>query len=117
MANPFTNTIKFLTAINVIADGTPKNEVQLLCRVQTVNAIEGFFLKDGKHVLTKNKANITENGKFYNIRNDVELKRLESKLTLISNMLQYTPVNLLANLLDGSNVEKGDILFGKWNSI
>jgi len=106
----------FLPAL-VITDGTPKNEVQLLCRVQTVNAIEGFFLKDDQHVLTKNKANITENGKFYNIRNDVELKKLESKPTLISNMLQYTPVNLLPNFLDGTNIEKGDILFGKWNLI
>jgi hypothetical protein len=106
----------FLPAL-VIADGTPKNEVQFLCRAQTVNAIEGFFLKDGQYVLTKNKANITENGKFMNIRNDVELKQLESKPTLISNMLQYTPVNLLPNFLDGSNVENGDILFGKWKAI
>jgi hypothetical protein len=106
----------FLPAL-VIADGTPKNEVQFLCRAQTVNAIEGFFFKKGRHVLTKNKDNITENGNFYNIRNDVKLKRLESKPTLISNMLQYTPANLLPNLLDGTNIEKGDILFGKWNFI
>ena len=106
----------FLPAL-VIADGTPKNEVQFLCRVQTVHSIESFFIKKGRHVLTKNKANITENGNFYNIRNDVKLKRLESKPTLISNMLQYTPANLLPNLLDGSNIEKGDILFGKWKVI
>jgi len=106
----------FLPAL-VIADGTPKNEVQFLCRVQTVNSIESFFLKKGRYVLTKNDGNITKDGKFMNIRNDVELKELESKPTLISNMLQYTPANLLSNLLDGSNVEKGDILFGKWNSI
>jgi hypothetical protein len=43
------------------------------------------------------------------------LKQLKSKPTLIGNMLQYTPANLLSNLLDGSNIEKGDILFGKLN--
>jgi len=106
----------FLPAL-VIADGTPKNEVQFLCRVQTVNAIEGFFLKKDRNVLSKNKANIVEDGKYITIRNDVELKQLESRPTLISNMLQYTPPNLLSNLLDGSNIKNGDILFGKWNPI
>jgi len=106
----------FLPAL-VIADGTPKNEVQFLCRVQTVHSIECFFLDKGQHILTMNVANISKDGEFMNIRNDVELKRLESKPTLISNMLQYTPANLLSSLLDGTNVEKGDILFGKWNSI
>jgi hypothetical protein len=42
---------------------------------------------------------------------------MELKPTLISNMLQYTPINLIPNLIDGSNVEKGDLLFGKWNPI
>jgi len=106
----------FLPAL-VIADGTPKNEVQFLCRAQTVNSIESFFYEKDLYVLTKKKSNITEKGKFFNIHNDVELKQLEPKPTLISNMIQYTPANLLPNLLDGSNVEKGDILFGKWNSI
>jgi len=106
----------FLPAL-VIADGTPKNEVQFLCRMQTVHAIEDFFQKKGQPVLSKNNANISRDGKFITVRNDVELKQLESKPTLISNMLQYTPANLLPNFLDGSNVEKGDILFGRWNPI
>jgi hypothetical protein len=107
----------FLPAL-VISDGTPKNEVQFLCRMQTVNAIENFFEKKGKFVLSKNKENVSwEDNRLITIRNDVELKHLESKPTLISNMLQYTPANLLPNLLDGSNNKKGDILFGKWNPI
>jgi hypothetical protein len=106
----------FLPAL-VIADGTPKNEVQFLCRMQTVDAVESFFLKIGQHVLSKNKANILRENQYITIRNDVELKKLESKPTLITNMLQYTPANMLPNLLDGSNIEKGDILFGKWNPI
>jgi hypothetical protein len=106
----------FLPAL-VIADGNPKNEVQFLCRAQTVNAIEGFFLKKGQLVLSKNKNNIFKEDKYIFIRNDVRLKQLEEKPTLISNMLQYTSANLLSNLIDGSNIEKGDILFGKWNPI
>jgi hypothetical protein len=31
---------------------------------------------------------------------------------LITNLLQYTPANLALNLLDGSNVRKGDLLYG-----
>jgi hypothetical protein len=45
------------------------------------------------------------------IKNDVFLKDLEKKPTLISNMLQYTPINLIKNLIDGTNVEKEDLLF------
>jgi hypothetical protein len=48
------------------------------------------------------------------ILNDVLLKELEPKPTLISNLLQYTPANLALNLLDGSNVRKGDLLYGAW---
>jgi hypothetical protein len=106
----------FLPAL-VIADGTPKNEVQFLCRMQTINAIENFFEKKDQKVLSKNKNNISREDSFITIRNDVALKQLEPKPTLISNLLQYTPANLLPNLLDGSNIEKGDILFGKWNPI
>jgi len=106
----------FLPAL-VIVDGTPRNEVQFLCRMQTVDEIERYFLGIERKVLSKNKKNIFRGNGFITIRNDVELKQLEPKPTLISNLLQYTPANLLPNLIDGSNVEKGDILFGKWNPI
>jgi ribosomal protein L32 len=46
----------FLPAL-IIADGTPKNEVQFLCRMQNVNAIENFFEKQDQKVLSKNKNN------------------------------------------------------------
>jgi hypothetical protein len=85
--------------------------------MQTVNAIELFFFNKGRCVLSRNKENIFRENQFMTIRNDVPLHQLESKPTLITNMLQYTPINLLPNLMDGSNVEKGDILFGKWNPI
>ncbi|GBU28643.1 hypothetical protein R84B8_02203 [Treponema sp. R8-4-B8] len=109
----------FLPAL-VVSDGTPKNEVQFLCRVQTTNAIEEFYRNkyNEKPVLTAKKENILNRkseGKILKaIRNDVSLKELSPKPTLISNLLQYTPANLALNLIDGSNFEKGDVLFGAW---
>jgi hypothetical protein len=126
----------FLPAL-VIADGTPKNEVQFLCRVQTMNAIERFYLNKGIKVLSLNEENIIKRegpetvrterkvkepaapvtfvnrlfhpkaagpGKTVNkhtitgIRNDVLLKEMEAKPALISNLIQYTPSNLVFNL-------------------
>jgi hypothetical protein len=46
------------------------------------------------------------------ILNDVYLYHLEEKPTLITNLIQYTPLNLIPNIIGGSNVEKGDMLFG-----
>jgi hypothetical protein len=48
------------------------------------------------------------------ILNDALLKEMEPKPALITNLLQYTPANLALNLLDGSNVRKGDLLYGAW---
>ena len=31
-----------------------------------------------------------------------------------TNMIQYTPFNLILNLIDGTNVRKGDFLFDQW---
>ena len=106
----------FLPAL-VISDGTPKNEVQFLCRMQTVEAIEKFFLRKGQKVLSRNKGNIHKDNELITVRNDVELHKLDSKPTLITNMLQYTQPDLIGNLIDGTNVEKGDILFGKWRPV
>jgi|GEM_PF-1192026 len=108
----------FLPAL-VVSDGTPKNEVQFLCRVQAANAIERFYSDKGKKVLSSNVENILErrdkNGETKKaIRNDVLLKELSPKPTLIVNLLQYTPVNLVINLIDGTNYQKGDVLYGSW---
>jgi hypothetical protein len=107
----------FLPAL-VIVDGTPKNEVQFLCRTQTVNAIEEFYRNKGKDVLSKKKENVmireAEGKTLRAIRNDVSLKQLSAKPALVSNLLQYTPANLALNLIDGSNYQKGDVLFGAW---
>jgi hypothetical protein len=37
---------------------------------------------------------------------------MEEKPTLISNLIQYTPANIVLNLIEGSNVKNGDLLFG-----
>lgn len=99
----------------VIADGTPKSETQFLCRTQTMHAIEDFYGKKGIKVLSRNKENmVRKQKKCTGILNDVLLKEMEPKPTLITNLLQYTPANLVLNLLDGSNVRKGDMLYGVW---
>jgi hypothetical protein len=79
-----------------------------------MNAIEKYFLEKGKQVLTKNSANIITDSTsgFKAVKNDVMLLELEQKPTLIANMLQYTPANLAINLIDGTNVKKGDVLYG-----
>ncbi|MCL2042499.1 MAG: hypothetical protein FWG89_00010 [Treponema sp.] len=98
----------------VISDGTPKNEVQFLCRSQTIEAIEKYFKQINMYVLTRRKKNIVQRGNLRAIKNDVYIKDMEKKPTLITNMIQYTPYKYILNLIDGTNVEKGDLLFNEW---
>ncbi|MCL2193678.1 MAG: hypothetical protein FWB78_09815 [Treponema sp.] len=119
----------------VIVDGTPKNEVQYLCRMQTVEAIEKFYAKKGRKVLTTTQRNVVrfEKGSRFlgkllhtngvitttatsnraAILNDVLLDEMQERPSLISNLIQYTPADLAINMLEGTNVEKGDYLFGR----
>jgi hypothetical protein len=112
----------FLPAL-VIVEGTPKNEVQFLCRIQTMEAIEKYYQGNGKKVLSKRKTNIVKKvipDEYYKtgtktisgIKNDVLLKEMEATPTLITNLIQYTPANIVLNLIEGSNVKHGDLLFG-----
>ena len=128
----------FLPSI-VIVDGTPKNECQFLCRIQTMNAIEDYYSKKGIKVLSRKESNIvewdandikTQNESssstaqlfkpktkkvkkiVHGIRNDVLIKEMEDKPTLISNLIQYTPSNIVINLIEGTNVRNRDLLFG-----
>jgi hypothetical protein len=105
----------FLPAL-IIADNTPKNEVQFLCRNQTMDTVEKYFMAVGKKVLTKKNGNVlTDNATGLKaVKNDVPMNEMAKKPTLIANMLQYTPANLAINLMDGSNIEKGDVLYGWW---
>ena len=105
----------FLPAL-IIADETPRNEVQYLCRNQTMNAVEKYFLNIGKNVLTKKRSNIIPDSTraLRAIKNDINIQELQQKPTLITNILQYTPANLVINLIEGTNAQKGDVLFGYW---
>jgi len=98
----------------IISDGTPKNEVQFLCRVQTIEAVEKYFAPKNICVLTKKKDNVVQKNGLRAIKNDVYIKQLDKKPTLITNIIQYTPFNLIMNLVDGTNVEKGDLIFDEW---
>jgi ribosomal protein L32 len=99
----------------IITDGTPKNQVQHLCRVQIIHALESFYKEMfKKNVLTTNKRNIVQYENTKNIWNDVLLEELTPKPTLVSNLLQYSPANCIINLVEGVNIKKGDFLFGGW---
>jgi hypothetical protein len=86
-----------------------------LCRVQTIDAVETYFSRKNTRVLTKNAQNIVRQDGLTGIKNDVYIKALDEKPTLITNIVQYTPFNFIMNLVDGTNVEKGDLLFNEWN--
>ena len=102
----------------VIVDRIPKNEVQFLCRVQTVDAIESFYhLHKGRQVLTKNKSNVLKQGNKMAIVNDVNLEELSQKPVLVSNLLQYTPPDLVLSLVEGKNLANRDPLYGVWRSL
>jgi len=130
----------FLPAL-VIADGTPKSEVQFLCRIQTMEAIENFYGAKGIKVLSRNEKNVVKKefdsktktvqnikhsflDQLFNttpktrqivsgIKNDVLIKEMEEDPTLITNLIQYTPANIVMNLIEGTNVKNGDLLFGR----
>jgi len=65
-------------------------------------------------VLTKEKSNIMYKGGIRAFKNDVLIMDLEGKPTLITNIIQYTPFRLITNFIDGTNVEKGALLFDEW---
>jgi hypothetical protein len=99
----------------VISDGTPRNECQFLCRIQTAHAIEDFYeVHFHKPVMSRKKENIIVKKYKKAVHADILLEELQEKPTLISNLIQYTPINLIPNLLDGTNKEKGDVLYGAW---
>jgi len=111
------NCDSFFIPSLIISDSTPKKEVQFLCRVQTIDAVEKYMLSKNTEVLTKDKSNIVNKDNLRAIRNDVSIMDLEEKPTLITNIIQYTPFRLIMNFIDGTNVEKGDLLFDEWKKV
>jgi hypothetical protein len=85
----------------IIVDGSPKNTVQYLCRMQIIDAIE-VYMQETYHenVLTQNKKNLRcrEDG-MVACANDLVISKLEKKPTLIVNFIQYTPPPFILNRL------------------
>lgn len=99
----------------VICCGSPRSEVQDLCRVQTVFAIEKFFLDQDKEVLTRNPRNIKVNDKGLRaIINDVYIDHLRERPTLIANFVKHTPPRLVPSFISAKNISNKTLLFGLW---
>ena len=105
----------FLPAL-VICDGTPKQEVQFLCRMQTLEAVESFYAAHKQiQVLSRKTLNLVENSTgLKGLVNDVKIADLQTKPTLIANLLQYTPVPLILSFIEGHNLKQKDVLYGAW---
>jgi hypothetical protein len=88
----------------VISDGTPRNETQFLCEMQTMNAIEKFAQEQEAAILMREGENILYREGFSGLRNDVWLRDLEPKPTLLVNLLQYTPPDWMLNLINGKQI-------------
>ena len=99
----------------VICCGEPRSEVQDMCRVQTVYAVEEFYFAQGKDVLTRNPKNIKANEKGRRaIINDVYIDDLKERPTLIANMVKHTPPRLVPSFISAGNIPNKTLLFGLW---
>ena len=100
----------------IIVDGSPKNAVQYLCRMQVIDAVEVYM--DAEYhepVLTKNRKNLRiREDNLVGCLNDLEIHKMEKKPALISNFLQYTPLPLMLNFIEGKNIVQGDVIFDNW---
>lgn len=101
----------------LIVDGSPKNSIQYLCRLQVIDAIEIYMEKTfNEKVLTKNMKNIRRReDEMFACANDLVISKLENKPTLITNFIQYTPPPLILNFIDQTNIEKNDVVFDIWH--
>jgi hypothetical protein len=74
---------------------------------QTLNSLldahESEFLNADK---SKYRKNIIQKGNLKAIKKDVYIKDLDDTPTLITNIIQYTPYNLIMNLIDGTMLKK-----------
>ena len=108
------NCKHYFLPLLIVSDGTPRNQSQFLCKLQTLQNVEDFYKrKFEKLVLTKNlnnKFDIEEN-KF--IRNDTNINDLQSVPSFIVNILQYSSPALALNFINGKNLENNDPIFRK----
>ena len=110
----------FLPAL-IIADGSPRVEHQMICRMQTVREV-GVYMRASFQldVLMYRKDNIMEkleNGKSWRSwRNDVNIANLKQRPGLLTNFLQYTPAPLMLDFISGRNLEIPQPLYGAWKN-
>ncbi|OGH57325.1 MAG: hypothetical protein A3G34_04655 [Candidatus Lindowbacteria bacterium RIFCSPLOWO2_12_FULL_62_27] len=86
----------------VVSDGTPKADMQFLCKLQTVHYIELFYQSQFKQrVLASNKENFVWHRDIqkYQLKIDVDFSDLSPKPALITNFIRHTPPNDVAKLL------------------
>jgi hypothetical protein len=104
---------QFLPSL-VVADGLPRNEVQFLCRLQTIHAVEDWMRAEhGQVVLSRYPANLTERDGERVILNDLDIAKLQPRPGLILNILQYSTPPAMLNFLDGRNRAVGDPIYGR----
>jgi ribosomal protein L32 len=98
----------------VISNGTPKNEVQFLCKTQTLAAIKSFYMKQGKETRRNFPKSMLRDDERRAHINNLVLQDLLEKPTLVANLLQYAPASVIINLIEDKIVQKGDVLYGVW---
>lgn len=104
---------RFFPAL-VVVEGTPQHEVQFLSRAQTVAAIEQHYHREGKSVLTRNKANLLQHQNHFAFRCDIDIRRLAPFPTLSFNYLQYCTPEAMAAFIHRQNLHQVLPIFGQW---
>lgn len=106
----------FLPALIMVDNTKPQSEFQFLCRLQTVEAVESFYMSSYQQKVLTKKINYKYHLKNkICVLNDVNIFEMKAVPTLISNMIQYTPYDLILNFINGEHYKK-DPLFGYWKN-
>jgi hypothetical protein len=101
----------FLPAL-VISDGTPKSEVQFLCRIQTMNAIEDYYQKKGIRVLSRREANIVKKEN-ENVTKTVQSGNSSGHINFMDRLLKKELPHKKINRKTVSGI-KNDVLLKEW---
>ncbi len=85
----------------LIETESPCAEVQYLCRIQLVDAIEDYMERP---VLSKKKSNLIfkpNSRKLEGIKQDITINDLADDKTLVTNLIQYTPYPQTLRMVNG----------------
>lgn len=109
----------------VVVDGEVDFETQMLCRVQTLDAIQRWHkderservlgAKPDNLVVRPVNDDVPEDGaRIAAIRNDLSIQTLAKTPDLLANFLQYTPPPQILRFTAGKLDPAEDIVFGTW---